>query len=177
MAIIKVQLKQVRTKVNIFLCFERAGHEVWCMEHLTDPRILKHVAVIYKQKTKWRVNIKNLANLSWDSTQPGLPVKILSKQLPADHLISMWAREHSRLRVETGLRSVSSKQGNRNIRDTREHIDLGTAAPDRLSDSRLVETTRYSVQVISSSTTFREKKYKNTNESIPAIASQFLVFR
>lgn len=69
------------------------------------------------------------------------------------HLIGTWAREHSRLRVETGLRSVSSRQGSRNIRDSREHINLGRAAPDRLSDSRLVETTRYSVQVISSSMT------------------------
>lgn len=72
----------------------------------------------------------------------------------------MCAREHSRLRVETGLRSVSSRQGNRNIRDTREHIDLGTAIPDRLSDSRLVETTRYRVQVISSSMTCKKKKKK-----------------
>lgn len=70
----------------------------------------------------------------------------------------MCTREHSRLRVETGLRSVSSRQGSRNIRDNREHINLGTAVPDRLSDSRLVETTRYSVQVISSSMTCNAQK-------------------
>lgn len=58
------------------------------------------------------------------------------------HLISTCAREHSRLRVETDLSSVSSRQGSRNIRDKREHINLGRAVPDRLSDSRLVETTR-----------------------------------
>lgn len=69
------------------------------------------------------------------------------------HLISTCTREHSRLRAETGLRSVSSRQGSRNIRDTREHMNLGRAVPDRLSDSRPVETTRYSVHVISSSMT------------------------
>lgn len=68
----------------------------------------------------------------------------------------MWAREHSRLRAETGLRSVSSRQGSRNIRDTREHTDLGTVIPVRLSDNRLLETTRYRVQVISSSITWRK---------------------
>lgn len=67
-------------------------------------------------------------------------------------------REHSRLRVETGLRSVSRRQGSRNIRDKSEHINLGRAVPDRLSDSRLVETTRYSVQVISSSMTCNTPK-------------------
>lgn len=75
-----------------------------------------------------------------------------------NHLIRMWAREHSRLRVETGLRSVSSRQGSRSIRDTREHTDRGTAIPERLSDSRLVETTRYRVQVINSSITWDRKK-------------------
>ncbi len=60
--------------------------------------------------------------------------------------------------METGLRSVSSRQGSRNIRDTREHTDLGTAIPDRLSDSRLVETTRYRVQVINSSMTWKKKE-------------------
>lgn len=71
-------------------------------------------------------------------------------------------REHSRLRVETGLRSVSSRQGSRNIRDKSEHINLGRAVPDRLSDSRLVETTRYSVQVISSSMTCNTPKNRRS---------------
>lgn len=53
--------------------------------------------------------------------------------------------------METVPRSVSNRQGSRHIRDSREDMNLGRAAPDRLSDSRLVETTRYSVQVISSS--------------------------
>lgn len=57
-------------------------------------------------------------------------------------LIRMWASEQKRLRTETGLRSVSSRQGSRNSSDTREHTDLGTAVPDRQSDIRLVETTR-----------------------------------
>lgn len=60
--------------------------------------------------------------------------------------------------METDLRSVSSRQGSRNIRDSREYTNLGRAAPDRLSDSRLVETTRYSVQVISSSMTCNAQK-------------------
>ncbi|TNN40550.1 hypothetical protein EYF80_049271 [Liparis tanakae] len=65
---------------------------------------------------------------------------------PFNHLIGTCAREHSRLRVDTGLRSVSSRQGSRNTRDTREHTDLGAAVPETLSDNRLVETTRYRVQ-------------------------------
>ena len=81
----------------------------------------------------------------------------LSQNFGRAHLISMWAREHSRLKVETGLRSVSSRQGRRNIRETREHINLGTAIPDRVSDSRLDETTRYRVHVMSSSVTCRSK--------------------
>lgn len=67
---------------------------------------------------------------------------IITGAVCCHHLISTCAREHSRLRVETDLRSVSSRQGSRNIRDKREHINLGRAVPDRLSDSRLVETTR-----------------------------------
>lgn len=62
--------------------------------------------------------------------------------------------------METGLRSVSSRQGSTNIRDSKEHSNLGRAAPDRLSDSRLVETARYSVQVISSSMTCSAQKHR-----------------
>lgn len=60
--------------------------------------------------------------------------------------------------METGLRSVSSRQGSRNIRDIKEHTDLGTVIADRLSDSKLVETTRYRVQVINSSMSWKKNR-------------------
>lgn len=101
--------------------------------------------------------VRQLVLISWRRAQIYRSVRTNVMRLPFNHLISMWAREHSRLRVETGLRSVSSKQGSRNIRDTREHTDLGTATPDRLSDNRLVETTRYRVQVINSSMTWKKR--------------------
>lgn len=94
----------------------------------------------------------------WQRARVYCSVRTDLLRLLGSHLISMCAREHSRLRVETGLRSVSSRQGSRNTRDTREHTDLGTAIPERLSDSRLVETTRYRVQVISSSMTWCKRK-------------------
>ena len=46
------------------------------------------------------------------------------------------------LRVDTGLRSVSARQGSRSSTEAREHADLGTAVHHRLSVRRAAETTR-----------------------------------
>lgn len=141
------------------LTANRFNSNASCSDHDTATTMLRLKNVLCLKAVYFNSSLPKLFNLIFDLLKFDIKLshcklerlqemilkyyfvlKLLNSVFP--HLMRPWAKEQRRLSTETGLRSVSSRQGRRSSRQSREQTDLWRAAADRQSDSRFVETSR-----------------------------------